>query len=275
VATPVGSHREAVLAAAAAGKHVLCEKPFGLDVAEAEEMAAACRRAGVRLGAGFMMRYHAQHRAALALIRENRIGRPVYGRAQLSCWYPLSPGAWRQDPEKGGGGSLVDMGSHCIDLLEMLLGPARRVSCFLARAVHGYPVEDGATALLEFAGGAIGTVDSFFSIPDAASANVLEVYGSGGSIIARGTIGQGSRGEMRLVASSADAAYAARQDRGSTEGIAVDPEPVNPYRAEIEEFGRAVLEGREPPVGTAEGLRSQEVLAACYESARRGAAVEI
>jgi predicted dehydrogenase len=275
VATPADLHREHVLACARAGKHVLCEKPLGLTAAEAEEIAGACSGAGVRLGIGFMMRFQSQHRAARDLIREGRIGKPVYARAQLSCWYPPIPGAWRQDPARGGGGSLMDMGGHTIDLLEMLLGPVREVSCFAGSVVHGYASEDGAVASLAFEGGALGTVDAFFCIPDDASGNVLEVYGSAGSIIARGTIGQGARGEMRVRFARPGAAYSARQALEAAEGMAVDPEPANPYRAEIEEFGRAALEGREPEVGAEAGIRSARIIDACYRSAREGRAVRV
>lgn len=275
VATPVHVHCEQVLACARAGKHVLCEKPLGLNVAEAAEMVAACRNAGVGLGTALMMRFHAQHQAALRLIREGRLGRPVYARAQLSCWYPPIPGAWRQQPALGGGGSLMDMGGHCLDLLEMFFGPVDRVSCFLARAVHDYAPEDGATVLLSFANGALGAVDAFFSIPDEASDNVLELYGSHGSILARGTIGQGSQGVMVARLRETDDGYDARQQRAGAGGLEIAPEPVNIYRAEIEEFSQALLEGRAPAVTGEDGLRNQRVLAACYESARTGTAVEV
>ncbi len=275
LATPVHAHREQALACARAGKHVLCEKPLGLTVAEAEEMVAACRRAGILLGTAFMMRFHAQHQAALQWIRQGRLGRPVYARAQLSCWYPPLPGAWRQDPALGGGGALMDMGGHCLDLLEMFFGPVRRLSCFAARAVHPYAVEDGATVLVEFANGALGTVDTFFSVPDEASDNVLELYGSEGSILARGTIGQGSRGVMTARLPAGPGAYDAQQARPAGGALEIAPEPVNPYRAEIEEFSRAVLEGRAPAVTGEDGLRNQRLLAACYESARTARAVEV
>jgi predicted dehydrogenase len=275
VATPVHAHREQVLACARARKHVLCEKPLGLNVAEAEEMVAACRQAGVLLGTALMMRFHSQHQAALKLIREGRLGRPVYARAQLSCWYPPIPGAWRQDPALGGGGALMDMGGHCLDLLEMFFGPARRLTCLTTRAVHGYAVEDGATVLLEFANGALGTVDTFFSIPDEASENVLELYGSLGAILARGTIGQSSRGVMIARLRGEQTGYDAQQERAAAGGVEIAPEPVNMYRAEIEEFSRAVREGRPPAVSGEDGLRNQRLLAACYESARTGKMVEV
>jgi predicted dehydrogenase len=275
VATPVHAHREQVLACARARKHVLCEKPLGLNVAEAEEMVAACRQAGVLLGTALMMRFHSQHQAALKLIHEGRLGRPVYARAQLSCWYPPIRGAWRQDPALGGGGALMDMGGHCLDLLEMFFGPARRLACLTTRAVHGYAVEDGATVLLEFANGALGTVDTFFSIPDEASENVLELYGSLGAILARGTIGQSSRGVMIARLRGEQTGYDAQQERAAVGGVEIAPEPVNMYRAEIEEFSRAVREGRPPAVSGEDGLRNQRLLAACYESARTGKMVEV
>ena len=275
VATPVHAHREQVLACARARKHVLCEKPLGLNVAEAEEMVAACRQSGVLLGTALMMRFHSQHQAALKLIREGRLGQPVYARAQLSCWYPPIPGAWRQDPALGGGGALMDMGGHCLDLLEMFFGPARRLACLTTRAVHGYAVEDGATVLLEFANGALGTVDTFFSIPDEASENVLELYGWLGAILARGTIGQSSRGVMIAQLRGEQTGYDAQQERAAAGGVEIAPEPVNMYRAEIEEFSRAVREGRPPAVSGEDGLRNQRLLAACYESARTGKMVEV
>jgi predicted dehydrogenase len=117
IATPAHLHSKQVRACAEAGRHVLCEKPLGMNVTEAEEMIQLCKGAGVKLGCAFMMRFAAQHRESLKLIKEGKLGKPVYARAQLSCWYPPIEGAWRQDPVTGGGGSLIDMGGHCIDLL--------------------------------------------------------------------------------------------------------------------------------------------------------------
>jgi len=275
VATPVHLHCDEVVRAAEAGKHVFCEKPLGLDVAEAERMASACAANGVKLGVGFMMRWHAQHQAALRLVRAGRLGTLVMGRAQLSCWYPEIPGAWRQDPAQGGGGSLMDLGGHCVDLLEMYFGPARRVCCMTGRLIQGYAPEDTATVLLEFESGAKGIVDCLFNVPDASSKNRLEIYGARGSILAEGTIGQGERGTMTAILDSADAEYDAGQARDAAGGIAVDPEPVNMYRAEVEAFSDAVLNDTPPPVDGAAGVWSQKVLAACYESARTSAVIDI
>jgi predicted dehydrogenase len=275
IATPPHVHREQTLAGAQAGRHVLCEKPLGLSVADAEAMRQACQNAGVLLGTAFMMRFHAQHRVALQLVREGRLGQPVFARAQLSCWYPPLPGAWRQDPATGGGGSLMDLGGHCLDLLEMFFGRPRAVSCFTNRTVHSYPSEDSAVVTLFFANGALGVVDAFFCVPDESSRNVLELYGSKGSILAQGTLGQGDRGEMTAFLSDAASAYDAQQARSSGGGLPIDPPPVNPYRAEIEEFSQAILDGREPAHNAALGLQSQKLLAACYESAKTGRVVPL
>ena len=122
VASPANMHHDQVIACARARKHILCEKPLGMTTGEAQDMINVCRKENVILGTGFMMRFLAQHQAALKLIHSGKLGKCVYGRAQLSCWYPPIQGAWRQSPETGGGGSLMDMGSHCIDLLEMFFG---------------------------------------------------------------------------------------------------------------------------------------------------------
>jgi predicted dehydrogenase len=122
VASPVQAHQEQVLACARAGKHVLCEKSLGRNVAEAEAMVAACRQAGVQFGTAFMMRFHTQHQAAAEMIANGQLGKPVYGRAQLSCWYPPMPGAWRQDPALGGGGSLITWGAIALICWRCSLG---------------------------------------------------------------------------------------------------------------------------------------------------------
>jgi predicted dehydrogenase len=276
VATPVHLHCEQVIRAAAAGRHVLCEKPLGLSPAQAERMVAACEQSKVKLGVGLLMRFHACHREAQRLVREGRLGRPILGRAQLSCWYPPIEGAWRQDPASGGGGSLMDMGCHCIDLLEMLLGPTRRVFCSTGRLVHDYRSEDTAVVLLEFASGARGVVDTLFNVPDSSSRNRLEVYGSAGSLLTEGTIGQGAAGTLQwLSEAEQDQDYNPLQQRAGGNGTLLSPPPVNTYRAQIEAFSAAVRNNTAPPVDGRHGLWNQRIVAACYESARTGSPVTI
>lgn len=274
VATPVHLHAEQCVAAAAAGKHVLCEKPLARDVAEAEQMVRAAEQHGVRLGVGLMMRFHALHQAAARMLRDGKLGKPVFARAQLSCWYPPIAGAWRQRQSASGGGALMDLGAHCLDLLELLLGPAERVCCTAGRAVHAYEVEDSALAMLEFASGARAVVDCFFNIPDDSSRNRLEIYGTEAALLAEGTIGQSPGGTMTLLPRGGSGAYDAQQSRrpdgSGGGGIPVVAEPINMYRAQVEAFADAVLSGRPPPVDGVAGLRNQRLLAACYESSAGG-----
>ena len=256
IATPVNQHVEQTRLAAAAGKHVFCEKPLGLTVPEAEAMIAACKQAKVNLGTAFMMRFHSQHQAAKQLIAEGKIGKPVFGRAQLSFFYPPIPGAWRQNFAEGGGGALIDLAGHCLDLLEMCFDSAvTSISCMTNRTIQAYETEDSAVTLARFANGALATVDTFFCVADHASKNRLELCGSQGGIIAEGTIGQGAAGEMT-----------AYLENGATTKIA--PEPVNLYRAEIEDFSQALLDGRDTTASAEAGLHSQKLLAAGYESAK-------
>ncbi len=275
VASPVNMHLDHVISCAGGKKHILCEKPLGMTVKEVEKMIKICKDEGVLLGTGLMMRFLAQHQAALKLIQEGRLGKPVYGRAQLSCWYPPIEGAWRQNPGTSGGGSLQDMGSHCIDLLEMFFGKIKRVSCFINNSVHAYKSEDSTIVSLFFENGALATVDAFFCIPDNSSKNVLELYGSKGSILANGTIGQGASGDMIAFFEENNSGYNAQQARNARKGQIINPMPVNTYLAEIEEFSCAILEKREPKNNAELGLQSQKILAACYESAKTGKAVKI
>jgi len=275
IASPASIHLEHAIACAKGKKHVFCEKPLGMTVDEAEKMIEVCKEEGVLLGTGLMMRFMAQHQAALQMINDGRLGKPVFGRAQLSCWYPPIEGAWRQDPETGGGGSLMDMGSHCIDLLEMFFGKLKSVSCHINNSVHAYKSEDSAIVSLCFENGALATVDSFFCIPDNSSKNILELYGSKGSILAKGTVGQGDSGEMIAYLEDDTAGYDANQQRSGVDGLEINPDPVNTYMAEIEEFSCAILEKREPVNNAAIGLQSQKVLAACYLSAQTGKTIEL
>ena len=275
IATPAYLHYDQVIACAKAGKHILCEKPLGMNIKEAEEMVAFCKDANVILGTAFMMRFQSQHQQALQIIKGGKLGKPVYARAQLSCWYPPMKDAWRQDPKQGGGGSLMDMGGHCIDLLEMFFGKVKRVSCFTNNTIHDYKSEDSAVATLFFENGAIGVVDTFFCIPDNSSKNVLELYGSGGSILAKGTIGQGAEGQMFAYIEDLIVGYDAKQSRGTDDGIEIRPAAINTYRAEIEEFSRAIIEGDVPANNAHIGLCSQKTLDACYNSAQNGYVIEI
>ena len=128
---------------------------------------------------------------------------------------------------------------------------------------------------LFFENGAMGVVDTFFCIPDNSSKNVLELYGSGGSILAKGTIGQGDTGEMVAFLEDSGAGYDAQQGRDAGAGIEIAPGPVNTYCGEITEISRAIIEGRQPTNSAETGLASQKILAACYESAKKGKIISL
>lgn len=269
VASPVTCHLSQVIRAAQAGKHVLCEKPLALNVAEAEEMVRGCAESSVKLGVALMMRGHPLHRKACELVEGGCIGKPTYARAQLSCWYPPLKNAWRQDPQQGGGGALPDLVPHCVDLLEMILG--QKIVSVMATVdtlVHDYPVDDTAVLAFRFDGGAVATVDCLFNVPDQASPNRLEVYGSAGAVLAEGTIGQTTAGTMKWFEQKSQAAYDATQTHAQVNDWQVaDYAPTNMYQTQIEEFSAAILEESVVPASASQGLWIQRVLAACQESA--------
>ena len=276
-ATPVYLHSKQVALAACAGKHILCEKAMALTIKDCQDMINVCKENKVKLGIGFMMRYHAYHIKAKEMVEEGLLGKITFCRAQLSCWYPDIEGAWRQDSELGGGGSLIDMGSHCIDVLETIIGSkVEEVSCFTDTLVHHYPVEDTAVAILRFDNGAQGVVDNCFSIPDASSKNRLEIYGSKGSILAEGTIGQLPGGEMWAYREKETKGYESQQVReASSTKVEIKLVPINMYQAEIEDFSRCIEEDSTHSITGEDGLWSQKVMLACYESARAGQSIKI
>jgi predicted dehydrogenase len=276
IATPTHVHHEQTVAAAKAGKHVLCEKPLALTEEECEASIAACEEAGVKFGTNFMMRFHACHTTIRDMIAAGDLGTPVLGRAELTCWYPPIEGAFRQSQELGGGGALIDMGNHCIDLLEFIFGSkVAKVACFTEHLVQDYETEDTAVVTLHFENGAVGMVDALFNVPDAAARNMLELYGSGGSMVTQGTIGQASTGSITAVVEGEAGGYDAQQQReGAAEQI-IEPDVVNMYEAAIQGFCEAIENDTEPPVPGEDGLWSHRVIDACYESARTGETIDV
>ena len=276
VATPTYLHVQQTIRALRAGKHVLCEKPMAMSLSEAEQMIAEAEKYNRKLAIGYMMRFHAWHQKLKQMIDAGELGTLVMGRAQLTCWYPRIEGAWRQDPALGGGGALTDMGSHCIDLLEMLFGRTLEITAFVDTIVQDYPVEDSSVMLLRCENGAMGIVDAHFNVPDEASVNMLEIYGSKGRVEGRGTIGQASIGKITAVLQTDDKTYDATQQReGTTEKIIEPEKVVNIYQAEIEDFCEAISLDRQPCVSGEDGLWNLKVLMAAYESAKRGKAIKM
>lgn len=275
IATPNHLHKEQVLAAARAGKHVLCEKPLGVHTLDIQEMIQACRDANVLLGVGFMMRFNAYHRKIKEMIANGDLGTPVFARGQMTCWYPPIEGAFRQDPEQGGGGSYVDMGTHVVDVMETFFGKTKNVMCRTFNRVHPYPVEDTALLILEFENGAAAMVDASFSIPDDASEFVLEVYCSQGAVKGKWSLAQLPGGDMQLCTIEGAKGYDAQQEADDKGGYQPwELETKNTYQSEIEALSQAILDGTPAPVPGEAGLWSHIVAEAAYESARTGRLVE-
>jgi predicted dehydrogenase len=274
IATPVHVHRDQVVAAAQAGKHVLVEKPLALTVPLAEDVVAAGREHNVKITEGYMMKFQRLHQKARSMVEEGAIGKVVFARAQLSCWYPDIPGAWRQVPQLGGGGALMDMATHCYDLLGWIIGSEiKEVFAFADTQTFKYPVDDSSTSLLKFEQGAHGVVDCFFNVPDAAGQDRLELYGTKGSIQAEGTIGQVAGGKMVAYLSDEAKGYDAEQSKSSLEVTVrqVTSEPKNMYASEVEYLSECIEQGRDPELNTAEaGVKVLRAAVAAYESARTG-----
>jgi predicted dehydrogenase len=270
IASPVVCHKEQAIAAAAAGKHILLEKPAALTIADGEEILAAAKKAGVLIASGFMMRYHGYHQKVKQMITDGEIGEVVSARAQLTCWYPEIEGAWRQDKAKSGGGALMDMGVHCIDLIEYILGSKTVMTCgFNDTRTFTYNVDDSSNILIKLENGAVAYVDSHFNIPDEAAFCRMEFYGTGGSILCAGPIGQVEGGEVRAVISHAGG-YDAAQDRSTSGSFKVEAELGNMYQKEIESFGRSISEGAPLTVPLEDAIHVQKVALAAYAASEDG-----
>ena len=183
-----------------------------------------------------------------------------------------------EGPVMGGGGSLIDMATHCFSLLEFLTGDRiTGIFAMTTNQVHGYRSEDSATSVIQFASGCHASVDAFFCVRDESSLNRLEVYGDAGSLLAEGTLGQEEGGTLVGVASAAGEGYDAAQAREGGMGYRpIHFEEVNPYAAEMEYFAACVRGGRQPEInGWDEAIHIAEVSAAAYDSWRKGCFVRL
>lgn len=276
IATPNDLHKEQALAAIGQKKHVLCEKPLAITSADAQEIVDAAKVAGVQVSCDYMMRYNGYHRKVRDLVASGAVGKPVMGRAQLTCWFPNMEGAWRLVKARSGGGAMMDLTSHCVDLLEMILGKTVEVSAFSETIVQDYEeVDDSNLLALKFSSGALGVVDCHFNIPDEASENVLEIYGSKGCIKCKFTIGQGPGGEMVQCLLSEVGGYDAQQQREEEGFQKVEVEGPNTYESVIVSFSRAVQENRASEITGEEAVWNMKVLEGAYESARTGKRVSL
>jgi predicted dehydrogenase len=253
VATPVRNHAEQAVAAAEAGKHVLCEKPMALSVAECEGMIAAARSHGVRLGVAYYRHQYTVVRRLRELLASGEIGRPVLAEMQAFESFdvpPDHPRAWFLRKAEAGGGPMFDFGCHRIEVLLDLLGTPEEVRGFSANVRFAErDVEDTSVAHLRFRGGALAVL----AVTHAAfePRDTLDLYGSEGSAHAAVL----NDGALRIVT-----AAGARDE--------AHPPHANRHQPLVEDFVGAVLHDREPAVTGAVGLEVNRVLAAIDEAPR-------
>ena len=248
VASPNALHAEHAIAALGAGKHVLCEKPMALSAAQCEDMIEAATSHRRLLSIGYHMRHHPDHRTLRAEWARGDYGVPASARAQLYYAYPEAPPTWRRRRASSGGFALCDCATHLIDLLRWFLGDAEELHAALASPRFGFEVEDLAVLTLRFAGGAVGVVDASTGV-GAATAR-LELYGTEGYCVAEDTLFGDAFGSAGRVL---------RGRPGAQPSVATAT-PSNPYREQVEAFGRAVRDGETLRVSARDGLENLRLI---------------
>ena len=160
VGTPVFLHAPQTIQSLRAGKHVLCEKPMAMNQAEARAMVQAAEKSGKTLGTAYYRRFYPKVLRAKQMLEAGVIGKPVFAELTCHMWFDgTGSRSWLVDPAKAGGGPLLDIASHRIDVLNFLFGQPQQVTGQLSNVVHHYAVEDNATVMIEYPSGVRGVVD--------------------------------------------------------------------------------------------------------------------
>ena len=259
VATPTDTHCEHTLAAAAAGRHVLCEKPMARDRHEARRMVEACREAGVALGVAYRRRLFPQVLEAKRRLAAGEIGPKVFTRTHYSGGGGLGSGPWQIQP--GIGGALMEMAVHRIEVLLNLAGSEPVEVCGLLDTVHhDWPVDDTDALLLRFADGTAGVHSTILTSNP--RRDFAQVDGVDGRIVIDGLEYGGEAIEVETAS--------------GRESVGVEPLQA-PYfdQPMIEDFVQAAREGREPVCDGVTGYRVQAVADAARESSASGARVAV
>jgi predicted dehydrogenase len=255
VPLPNHLHAEWTIAAAQAGKHVLCEKPMALTAADAERMIAACDDAGVRLMEAFMYRLHPSWLAVRALVAAGRIGR----LSAVQSWFSY----FNDDPHDirnindAGGGALYDIGCYCVNLSRMLFGsePVRVEGSVLRDPVNGTDVLAG--GLLEFTDG----VATFTCSTRVETDQRVHVYGTHGRI----SIGIPFNIPPHLPTEVTVTAGGDPPVAPASEVLRFAP--ADPYGVEADAFAAAVLEDRPTPVPPQDAVENLRVIERLFASA--------
>lgn len=279
VCTPHPTHESVVLAAAAAGVHVLCEKPIAIDLPSAERMVAACDAAGVRLGVLFQRRFWPAAQRLRAAIDDGTLGRPILGHASVllhrdPSYY--SAAAWRGTWATDGGGVLMTQAIHYIDLLQWLMGEVVEVHGHIGTFRHAIEVEDTAAAVLRFASGALATLSASTAVTPSLGVSI-RITGETGATAELSEFPEGTDGRVTVFARG-----------GTIESEPVHPAGVDPnvdlaaingqliphHTAQILDFVAALSAndgaGRDPAVTGPDATAALRILLAVYESSRTG-----
>jgi predicted dehydrogenase len=180
---PNNLHAEPTIAAAEAGKHVICEKPLGRDAAESYETWQRVQAAGVKHMCAFNYRFVPAVRLARRIIEAGEIGEIHHFRGSyLQDWGTTTEEVWRFDKAAAGSGALGDLGAHVVDLARYLVGEVEAVSALTATFQPGREVDDAVEAAVAFAGGAVGTIEATRFATGRKNAFRWEVNASKGSI---------------------------------------------------------------------------------------------
>jgi predicted dehydrogenase len=264
ICTPTHLHAPMVLQAAAAGKHIICEKPLARTVAEGQAMIAACRKAGVRLFTAHVVRYFPEYALAKASVVNGEIGRPSVLRLSRGSYRPKKPaGNWFLDENKSGG-ILLDLMIHDFDYARWVAGEVESV---MARKVGQSRPEapiDYGLAILTHHSGALTHVAGAWAYPPPTFKTRLEIAGDGGLLEfdsqATAPI------ENLLAKISGDAPDV---------GLPSSPLAESPYTTQIKDFYTALVEGRPARVTAEDGLAALQIALAAIESSATGKAVTL
>lgn len=291
VATPSGAHREAVLAAIAAGVHVICEKPLEITLARIDEMIAAASGKGVTLGAIFPQRFNPVIQAVHDAASGGRFGSLGVVATSVPWWREdayYGPGRWQGTLALDGGGALMNQSIHGVDSLVWLASaampelartenPVESVMAMTAVRAHDatrLEVEDTCVAILRFKNGALGQILAATSMFPG-QLRRLQIGGRDGTaeVVEEQLTAWQFREERAEDASTRERFGGA----SSTSGGAADPMAINyaMHTRNFEAFVAALREGRQPALDGVEGRKAVAIVEACYESARTGVAVGV
>jgi len=268
VLTPPNTHLDIVRRCAAAGKHVLLEKPLEITTARAEEMVFACRAAGVALGVVLQHRHKPAVERLAEIMRNGELGTPVGASAGVRLWRPQS---YYDEPGRGtrardGGGVLITQAIHTLDVLLSLAGDPSDVMAFAATTpVHVMESEDIVCAAVRWRTGAYGVIEATTAAYPGA-AERIELIGTRGTAALFGTAFEAKWHDGRHETFAAD---------GSSGGTGADPMafPHDYHRSVWQDFLKAVRTEREPRVNGEEALRVHRLIDALLASAASGALV--